>query len=107
MKVLLIATALAALPLGGCCLSLGGCEVPLSTAATSTDWDGLGQAPGPSAPTVITPDRTRRQARQANDDYTSVTTGNAWKDDQARLEADDARLKKKLVICDGCAGTRN
>ena len=106
MKVLLIATALAALPLGGCCLSVGGCEVPLATATTTTDWDGLGQAPASSAPIDITSDRTRSQRRQAKDAYTSPSSGN-WQDDDAQQQLDDARVKKKLVICDGCAVSHN
>ena len=107
MKVLLIVTALAALPLGGCCLSLGGCEVPLATAATTTDWDGLGQRPGPSAPVDLTSDRTRSKVRQPKDAYTSTTTGNSWQDDDAQLQIDDARVKKKLIICEGCAVAHN
>lgn len=107
MKAILIVAALAALPLGGCCLSLGGCEVPLATAAATTDWDGLGQAPGTSAPTNIAPDRTRSQARQPRDAYSSTTTGNSWKDEDAQLQLDDAKVKKKLIICDGCAVAHN
>ncbi len=107
MKAILIAGALAALPLGGCCLSPSGCEVPLATAATTTDWDGLGQPPGSSAPTDITSDRTRSQRRQPKDTYTGTTTGNSWQDDDAQLQMDDARVRKKLIICDGCAVPRN
>ncbi|HZV05000.1 MAG TPA: hypothetical protein VE999_07965 [Gemmataceae bacterium] len=107
MKAILIAAALAALPLGGCCLSVGGCEVPLATAATAPDWDGLGPAPASSAPTDITSDRTRSKGRQPKDAYTSTTTGNSWKDDDAQLQMDDARVKKKLIICDGCAVAHN
>jgi hypothetical protein len=103
MKVLLIATALAALSLGGCCLSVGGCDVPLSTASTArTDWDGLGPDPGSSAPTEKTSDRTKSQRKQPKDAYTSATYGNSWKDDDAQLQLDDARLKRKLIICDSC-----
>ena len=107
MKAILIAAALAALPLGGCCLSLGGCDVPLATATSTTNWDGLGQAPGSSAPTDITSDRTRSQRRQPKDAYTSTTTGNSWQNDDAQLQMDDARVKKKLIICDGCAVAHN
>ena len=105
MKILLIATALAALSLGGCCLSLGGCDVPLATART--DWDGLAQDAGSSAPTEKTSDRTKSQGKQRKDAYTSATVGNSWKDDDAQLQLDDTRLKKKLIICDGCAATHN
>jgi hypothetical protein len=105
MKVLLIATALAALSLGGCCLSLGGCDVPLATART--DWDGLGQDPGSPAPPEKTSDRTKSQGKQRKDAYTSATVGNSWKDDGAQLEQDDARVKRKLIICDGCAAAHN
>ncbi len=103
MKILLIATALAALPLGGCCFSLGGCEVPLATASTATNWDGLMDAPASSAPAEKTSDRTRSPRKQPTDAYSSTTVGSSWKDDDAQLQQDDARLKKKLVICDGCA----
>ncbi|HLG85294.1 MAG TPA: hypothetical protein VKY22_30210 [Bradyrhizobium sp.] len=105
IKVFLIATALAALSLGGCCLSLGGCEVPLATA--TTNWDGLGQDPGSPAPTEKTSDRTRSQGRQPKDAYTSATVGSSWKDDDAQLQMDDARVKKKLIICDGCGAAHN
>ena len=99
MRVLLIATALAALSLGGCCLSLGGCEVPLATART--DWDGL------VAPAEKTSDPPKSQSRQPRDAYTSATLGNSWRDDEAQQQLDDARLKRKLIICDSCVGTHN
>lgn len=105
MKVLLIATALAALSLGGCCLFLGGCEVPL--AAANTNWDGLTPDAGPSTPSEKTSDRGKSQSKQPKDAYTSATVGNSWKDDDAQLQLDDARLKRKLIICDSCVAAHN
>jgi hypothetical protein len=107
MKALLIATVLAALPLGGCCLSLGGCDVPL--AAARTDWDGLlrEENPPPSAPTKKISGRMKSQSEQTIDDYAGPPAGGSWKDYEARQKLDDARLKQKLIICDGCAVSRN
>jgi hypothetical protein len=105
MKILLIATALAALSLGGCCLSPSGCEVPL--AAAGTNWDGLGQNPESSAPTEKTSDRAKSRGKQPKDAYTSATLGNSWQDDEAQQQLDDARLRRKLIICDSCVAAHN
>jgi hypothetical protein len=109
MKVLSIAAVLATLTLGGCCLSFSGCEAPLATARS--DWDGLvppraEDAPS-SAPTEKTSGRANSQGEQSKTAYSGSTTGSSWKDDDARLQMDDARLKQKLIICDGCAVPRN
>jgi hypothetical protein len=106
MKALSVAAVLAALTLGGCCLSFGGCDAPLATART--DWDGLGR-PGKEDPPSSAPKtsgRTKSQGEQPKTTYTG-SVGSSWKDDDARLQLDDARLKQKLIICDGCAASRN
>jgi hypothetical protein len=71
MKALSIAAVLAALTLGGCCLSFSGCEAPLATARS--DWDGLvppraADAPS-SAPTEKTSGRAKSQGEQSKTAY--------------------------------------
>jgi hypothetical protein len=60
-----------------------------------------------SAPTEKTSGRANSQGEQSKTAYSGSTTGSSWKDDDARLQMDDARLKQKLIICDGCAVPRN
>jgi hypothetical protein len=67
---------------------------------------GAEDAPS-SAPTEKTSGRAKSQGEQSKTAYTGNTTGSSWKDDDARLQMDDARLKRKLIICDGCAAPRN
>jgi hypothetical protein len=109
MKALSIAAALFAMTLSGCCLSFSGCDAPLATART--DWDGLvppraEDAPS-STPTEKSWGRAKSQGQQSKNTYTGATVGNSWQDDDGRLQLDDARLKQKLIICDGCAASHN
>jgi hypothetical protein len=107
MRALSIAAVLAALTLGGCCLSLSGCNAPLATART--DWDGLvpPRDGTPSAPTEKTSGRAKSPGEPPKTAYTGTTSGNSWQDDDARLQLDDTRVKQKLIICEGCAVSHN
>src|SRR5215475_13532727 len=92
---------LAALSLGGCCLSGGGCDAPLATARAG--WDGLGQPPAEGTPS---PGPERRVSSRARDQSVRPKSGydlsKASEEAGAGFPSDDDELKRKLVICHGC-----
>src|SRR6516164_8049764 len=101
MRSFCAAVFLAALPLGGCCLSESACNAPV--AAARADWDGLDQPAVEKAPSVALRQRiSRRQGRQTNS-QDDLATGDSWQEEDARQQSDDVRLKRKLIICQGCA----
>lgn len=98
MKTLYAVVCLAGLSLGGCCLTVGGCNAPVATAATN--WDGLGDpstedVPRAPKPLVLTRPRAAKPDR-------SNAGGSRQADDVSQPSDDDA-LKRKLIICQGCA----
>ena len=104
MKTICAALLLVALSLGGCCLSGSGCNAPQPTALTNWD-DGLDQPPEeaavPAAPKQHVDKRAKAQkAKSASENANSANSWEAKEDQQAA--ADDARLKRKLIICQNC-----
>jgi hypothetical protein len=105
MRSFCAAVFLAALPLGGCCLFESGCNAPI--AAARADWDGLDQpaveeeAPS-AAPRQRISSRVKSQGQQTKS-QDNPATGDSWQEEDARLQSDDLRLKRKLIICQGCA----
>jgi hypothetical protein len=101
MKARCAALLLVTLSLGGCCLSGSGCNAPMAT--TTSNWDGLGQPPAeaspPPAPTQRVATRTKGQGEPGRV-HNNSNTGDDFEDD-------DARLKRKLIICQGCAMSGN
>jgi hypothetical protein len=102
MKTICAASLLVALSLGGCCLSGSGCNAPQPTALTNWD-DELDQPPEeaavPAAPKQHVDKRAKAQkAKSASE---SANSANSWEEDQ-QAAADDARLKRKLIICQNC-----
>ena len=99
MKTLYVALLLATASLGGCCLSSSGCNMsPIATARP--DLDGLGQPPAEDLPSPTPKQRVSSRAKDHGEEPTPVYSNSNNGDD---LEDEDARLKRKLVICRGCA----
>lgn len=101
-----IACVLTAIALSGCCAFGTGCNAP--TAVSPVAWDGLNEPLQEETPKQ-TPARRKKEVA-----VTAQTRADAkefsWpqtKGDLAQQEAaerdDDARLTKKLKICNGCS----
>jgi len=106
----LLATALM---LAGCCVSGIGCA-PMagsSVAGSPAAWDGLATAPTEDTqpPEPRKPARAKREiivgpldAVPAGRD-SRVQPADQWAQQQAADKDEEARLKRQLVICRGCA----
>ncbi len=90
---------LATLALSECCLSGTGCDAPQTTARLNPD--GLNQfAPEePPAPSKRVYKCAKLQTESA---AASAKTTNGWEEEQVRQQADEARLKQQLIICQNC-----
>jgi hypothetical protein len=103
----------AALMLTGCCVSGIGCA-PMagsSVAGSPGAWDGLATAPTEDAqpPEPRKPARAKREiivgpldAVPAGRDN-KVQSTDQWAQQQVADKDEEARLKRQLVICRGCA----
>lgn len=108
-----IAFTVAALTLANCCVSGTGCA---PVAGTPVAWDGLGTPPTEAAqPAEARPKPHARAGREiivgplgapASDRngkaQDKAQLKDAWEQEQAADQADDARLKRKLMICRTC-----
>lgn len=124
-SVLLIA---AALSLSNCCLSSSNCSAPLANAAAPgpsvsptaspvaaapIDWDGLNTPPEAKAfdPEVIAVQPPRKQARRRADTVDAISSRSTmgsgkdagFAEQQALDQAEEERLKQKLIICRNCS----
>jgi hypothetical protein len=104
MKTICAALLLVALSLGGCCLSSSGCNAPQPTALTNWD-DELDQPPEEAAAARKQHVDKRAKAQKAKPASDSANSANSWQDEENQRAADDARLKRKLMICQNCAVT--
>ncbi len=116
----------AALTLSNCCLSSSGCSGPVALTAAPTPgapgpvaaapaWDGLNDqsATDDDATVDVTPPKKpiRRSKTAASVDAMSSQSATAsrgkvdWAEEQAVNEAEDARLKQKLIICNNCSAS--
>jgi hypothetical protein len=112
----------AALMLGGCCLS-GNCYAPVAGAApgagptagiaTTSAPDGLDpasmdetQADVPAKPRK-TAQRRRDTVSESEASAASRYRGDSYEAQEASDRADEARLKRKLIICQNCASSAN
>jgi hypothetical protein len=105
-----VALLFAVVALAGCCVSGNGCFAPLPGAPVA--WDGLGAAPTETA--QDTEDRPRKNARPKKEiiigpigDVPAEPNPNpqakeAWAQQEAADRADEAKLKKQLMICRNC-----
>src|ERR1700722_5298705 len=101
----LIAFVFAAIALAGCCTSGTGCYAPV--AGSPAEWDGINESPDDEAPKK-TPRRKKEMAvaSQPKGDTRVVSrpqTKEGWEQQEAADRADEARLTKKLKICNGCS----
>jgi hypothetical protein len=97
-----------AVALAGCCVSGNGCYAPLP--GTPTAWDGLDPAPTGTA-AQATEYRPRKIARPKNEIIIGPLGDvpaepprpqEAWAQQEAADRADEAKLKKQLMICRNC-----
>ena len=94
MKALCAALLLATMSLGGCCLSGSACNAPMAT--TNSNPDGLGQPPVMDSPSPAPKQRVSSRVKDQVDEPRPYDNSNAGDD------FDEARLKRKLIICQGC-----
>ena len=97
----------AALMLANCCASGSGC----APAGSPVAWDGLGPAPTEEAqPLELRPKQQARSKREiagpldvaATEQNHRVRPKDQWEQEQAADQADEAKLKRKLMICRNC-----
>jgi hypothetical protein len=97
----------AALMLANCCASGSGC----APAGSPVAWDGLGPAPTEEAqPLELRPKQQARSKREiagpldvaATEQNHGVRSKDQWEQEQAADQADEAKLKRKLMICRSC-----
>jgi uncharacterized iron-regulated membrane protein len=109
------------LMLGGCCLS-GNCYAPVAGSApaagptgvaTTSAPDGLGPALTDEAQADV-PAKPRKTAQRRRDTVgeseasaASRYRGDTYDQQEAADRADEARLKRKLIICQNCGSTGN
>jgi hypothetical protein len=100
-----IACAFVAIALSGCCVSGTGCYAPV--AGPQAGWDGLDEPQQDDAPKR--PPLRKKEiaaAAQSKADARVVSrpqTKEEWEQQAAADRADEARLTKKLKICNGCS----
>jgi hypothetical protein len=103
-----IALLFAAAALAGCCVSGNGCYAPVP--GTPIAWDGLGPAPTETA-AQTTEYRPRKNARPKNEiiigpigdvPMEPPKPQEAWAQQEAADRAEEAKLKKQLMICRNC-----
>jgi hypothetical protein len=109
-----IAFLAAALLLANCCALGTGCA---PTAETPIAWDGLGSAPTEDEqPVELRPKKHARTNREivigplqaaATEPNRKLQPKDDWEQQQAADLAEEARLKRKLIICRNCVGAES
>ena len=104
-----IAFLVAALMLANCCALGNGCT---PAAGSPVAWDGLGAAStDETQPLELRPKQHARAKREiilgpldaaAAEANSKVQPKDSWEQQQAVDQADEARLKRKLMICRNC-----
>jgi hypothetical protein len=103
-----IACLLASISLSGCCTVESYCNGPLAASPAASD--GLNEPVQDEIP-KNTPTRRKKVpvTAQTNRDSQSTvwpqTNGEREQQEVAAAQAEDARLKRKLRICNGCSTT--
>jgi hypothetical protein len=114
---------IAGLMLGGCCLS-GNCYAPVANSApaagptgvaTTSAPDGLGPALADDEPQADVPAKPKKTAQRRRDTVVGESEassasryrGDTYDQQEAADRADEARLKRKLIICQNCATSGN
>ena len=101
-----------ALLLANCCALGNGCAPATPVAGAPIAWDGLGTAPTDdmqaSEPQVRKPARTKREIIVGPLDTAAAGQNgktqpkDSWEEQQAADQDDEAKLKRKLMICQNC-----
>lgn len=104
-----IAFLVAALMLAGCCSLGNGCA---PEAGAPIAWDGLGTPPASDTqPVELRPNKPARVKKEiivgplgatTADQTGKVQPKDQWEQEQAADQDDEAKLKRKLVICRTC-----
>ena len=104
-----IAFLVAAVMLANCCALGNGCA---PAAGNPVAWDGLGPAPtDDTQPLELRPKQHARAKREiilgpldaaAAEPNSKLQPKDSWEQQQAADQDDEARLKRKLVICRAC-----
>jgi hypothetical protein len=105
-----IAFLAAALLLANCCAMGSGCA---PTAETPLAWDGLGSSAPieEDQPVQLTPKKHARAKRDivvgstgaaASEPNRKIQSEDEWEQQHATDLAEDAKLKRKLIICSAC-----
>jgi hypothetical protein len=114
---------IAGLMLGGCCLS-GNCYAPVASSApaagpagvaTTSAPDGLGPALADDEPQADVPAKPKKTTQRRRDTVVGESEasaasryrGDTYDQQEAADRADEARLKRKLIICQNCASSGN
>jgi hypothetical protein len=104
-----IAFLAVALLLANCCALGNGCAPASPVAGAPIAWDGLGTAPmdGTEAtePQVRKPARAKREIIVGPLDAAGAGANSkrdSWEEQQAADQDDEAKLKRKLMICQNC-----
>jgi hypothetical protein len=107
----------AAFSLSGCCMTGSACYGPTASAAAGPPAsDGLGAAPTEDDAQVAEESPPKKSARAkpnraGSADAASASSnpylrsGDSFEQQEAADRADEARLKRKMVICHDCAST--
>jgi hypothetical protein len=99
-----IACALVAIALSGCCAFGTGCYVPV--AGPQAGWDGLDEPQHDETPKKPPRRKEIAAAAQSKANAQVVSrpqTKEEWEQQAAADRAEEARLTKKLRICNGCS----
>ncbi len=106
----------AALALGGCCFSGTVCNMPQPSAAIGLNEvdqpaeDASLGGPATNSVGPATKQRTRSHANKGKDEYARSAPDSSdpgsWEAEQAQEQADEARLKRKLIICQNCGAAQ-
>jgi hypothetical protein len=96
-----VAFVIAALALAGCCAFGTNCDVP--TAGPHAAWDGLAPVSNDNArPAKVSPPR-QASARSTSDVQGESGLRDKWEQQEAANKAEEARLSKRMIICNGCS----
>jgi hypothetical protein len=101
-----MACVFAAFALAGCCVSGTGCYAPVT--GSQAQLDGLNEPPHDETPKQTLPRKEETLIAQPKGDTQAVSKTQAkeeWEQQEPANRAFEARLTKKLKICNGCSGT--
>jgi hypothetical protein len=98
-----LAFVIAALALAGCCAFGTTCDVP--TAGPHAAWDGLGPVSNDNARPAKVSRPREASARSTSEVHgeSSLQARDKWEQQEAVNKAEEARLSRRMIICNGCS----